>query len=492
MKKNFVGFSISIAVLSILIIIFLATGMWDKFFLTETAEEVKTRIITVRQSDEFSADDHTGYISWEENLSTKIPLEEGEIVIAVLNKESEEGLAEEQFVVYKTTDTASPVYITYMSYNDRTRNYARMWSAPTAASRSETITLFNQDLIGDRNNCIVVAGMNYQNEHTMTIFRRVPGLASGNTHRKIAEIQIDGSIIIQEAGRPLAYQQGISTGQSFNIAAYGHDTSSANIMDQIETIYSFSSSTGQYEQIRVSRIPGSQIEQRRLREILSGTPQVFEKFINDLWYFITPQGTIDTSQYLYFDPDKKEIIFYNDGAQQVFNWQNSAQTRFGLYIRSQNISINTLFRFIDIELESLDSIRLRVNEDVRLRITANTAWDGSYRRAGAANLKESGSQLRPAVNALYDSSWGKLEYKSSGEYTINYSGNIRSGHYVFYNIDDNELIEMRPGSSSGENRMVYKIEKVAEVLILSPVRVGTNGIQDLHEPPVTLTPVIAN
>jgi len=487
MKKNFLGFSIGITVFSILVIIFLATGMWERFFLHEEVEETRTRVITVREANEFTSPGSSGYVYWEEDLSTKMLLDDGEIVIAVLNKESEDGLTEEQFVVYRTTNADNTIYITYLAYNDRTRGYSRVWSMPTAATRPDTITLYSQDLIGDRNNCIIVTGMNSQNEHTMTVFRR----SSAGNHRKIAEIQIGGSIIIQEINRSLSYQQGISTGQSFNIAVYGHDSSSANIMDQIETIFSYSSASGQYEQIRVSRIPGTQIEQRRLREILSGTPGVFENFINDLWYFVSPQGTITTKQYLYFDPAGREIIFYGDEAQQVFHWQASTPTRYGLYIRSQNISINTLLRFIDIELESLDSIRLRVNEDVRLRITANTTWDGSYRRAGAAVSSEASSQLRPAIDALFDSSWGRLQLNNSGVYTISSSGSTRSGNYVFYRIDNNNLIEMR-ANNAAENRMVYQIENVAGVMILSRVRIGNNGIQDLNEPPVTLTPVEIN
>jgi len=328
--------------------------------------------------------------------------------------------------------------------------------------------------------------MNDKNEHTMTVFRRSPGQAAGQPYKKIAELQIAGSVIIQETARSLAYQQGLTRGQSYNIAAYGHDNESTNILDQIETIYAYNPVSEQYERISVSRIPGSQIEQRRLRELLSGAPGVFEKFINDLWYYVSPQGTIDAKQYLYFDPVKKEIIFFGDEAQQVFHWQTSTPTRYGLYIRSQNISISTLMRFIDIELESLDSIKLRVIEDVRLRITANTTWDGSYRRAGTANFKEIIPQLKPTIDAVYDSSWGKIQFNSSGEYMINSVGGVKKGRYIFYKINGIDLLELRPEEVNG-NRLVYKIENVAGVLILSHVKVGINGIQDLLEPPVTLT-----
>ena len=501
MKKSLIGFSIGAAVISVLVIIFLATGSWKYFIHHEEEEEIRTRVVTPREAGSYSVVDYIEQTAWHENFNLKVPLEDGEMLITVFNKENEEDLAEEQFAAYRViSETAGPVYVTCIKFDEGSRRYKRMWNAPTAAARPETVSLFSQDLIGDRNNCIIVTGMNARNEHTMTIFKRSLYQSQNQAYIKIAELQIDGSIVIQETVRPYSYQQGISRGQSFNIAAYGHDDSSNNILDQIETVYSYNPMNEQYERLRVSRIPGSQIEQRRLRELLSGVPGVFENFITDLWYYVSPQGTIDARQYLYFDPSGKEIIFFGDEAQQVFHWQSSTPTRYGLYVRSQNISISTLLRFIDIELESLDSIRLRVIEDVRLKITVNTSWDGSYRRAGAANPKEPISRVKPSVDALYDSSWGRIQFHSTGEYTISSSGNVRGGRYVFFTVEGQELVELRPVTqrldSSGaqinetaENRTVYRIENVAGTVIFSRVRLGTAGIQDMLEPPITLTPV---
>jgi hypothetical protein len=491
MKKAFFYFSVGVAVLSVLLIIFLATGLWKRIFYPQSVENVKTKIVTPREANAHSSAGQSEQTSWGDNLTTKLPLENGETVIAVLNKESEDNMPEEQFVVYHTSKMEPPVNITFLGYDEKTRNYRRYWSAPASATRIETITLFTQDLIGDRSNCIIVTGMNDKNEHTITVFRRNPDKAIDTPYKKIAELQIAGSVKIQETARSLAYQQGLTKGQSFNIAAYGQDNASVNILDQIETIYAFNTSTEQYERISVSRIPGSQIEQRRIRELLSGAPGVFENFINDLWYYVSPQGTIDAKQYIYFDPVKKEIVFFGDEAQQVFVWQTATPTRYGLYIRSQNISISTLLRFVDIELESLDSIKLRVIEDVRLRITANTTWDGSYRRAGAANFKETLTQLRPTIDAIYDSSWGRMQFTNSGDYTITSAGNVKKGRYIFYKVNNTDLLEMRP-EEGNESRLVYKAENAAGVLILSRVKVGINGVFDLLEPPITLTKPINN
>ena len=489
MKKTLLSFSVGIAVIAVLIIVFLVTGAWERFFDKEEEEEIIiAKVITPQDTAVYSTEGISGQLSLTGNLDTKVTMEDSEIVVAVLNKENEQGISEEQFVVYRNASDMSTVYITYLAYDSSISGYRRMWDMPIIASRAETISIYSQDLIGDRNNCIVVTGMNTENDHTMTIFRRS---SPQSAYRKIAELQIAGSIVIREATRTLAYQQGISRGRSYDIATNGHDSRSTNLLDQIETIYSFNASSQRYEQSSVTRIPGSQLEQRRLRELLSGAPGVFENFIHGLWYYVSPRGTIDTKQYLYFDPASKEVIFYGDEAQQIFRWQTSTPTRYGLYIKSQNISISTLLRFIDIELESMDRVKIRVTEDVRLKITISTTWDGSYRRASASTAANNGvQQVVEAVDALYDSSWGRLQFNSTGEYTITQGGNARKGRYVFFKVEGNELLEMRPDDPSESNvRMVYKIDNVAGVRILSRVRLGTNGIQDLLEPPITLTKI---
>jgi len=487
MKKPGFYFSVTIAVLAVFFIIFLAINKSGLFQKTEEVEDAYTKRLTPADANTFSVTDQIIQTAWGENLSTKIPLEENETVIAVLNYESMDGLNwEDQFVVFHLTGDSDPLHILLLGYEPSNRSYYRAWESPISATRPETISLYSQDLIGDRNNCVVITGMNSQDEHTMTVIRRV--LGQDPQHRKIAELQVAGSISIQEVSRTVAYQQGISTGRSHNIVTYGPDPRSSNILDQVEIVYSFNTTSQLYQQSNVTRIPGSQIEQRRTREILSGAPGVFEDFIEGLWYFISPQGAMNTRQLLYFDPKGKEIIFFGEESQQVFRWQLSRPQRLGLYIRSQNLSITTLTRFIDIEMESLDRLRVRVTEDIRLRITVSTPWDGTYRRARTITIPNEIPQVNTSMDALFDSSWGRLQFHVNGEYAITSSGNIRRGHYVFFNIGENELLELRPEEGSN-NRMVYKVENTAGIRILIPVRIGTAGIQELSEPPVTLTPV---
>jgi hypothetical protein len=458
-------------------------------------EQHRTRIIVPTAADEPQQDSlFIEQLSYEERSSLKLPLDANEHALAVLNIDFDNDFIDEQVVAFRIlTGVENQVAITLISFDERGRQYRRLWNAPVAAMTPGTVSLYAQDLLGDRSHCIIVTGMNTQGDHIMTVFRKDPRDDRNPPFAIIAEIRIGGSITVQETERPLAYQQGIARGQPFVITASGHDGQSDNIMDRVEISYAYNSARGIYEQSAITRVPGSQIEERRLREILTGEPKVFENFIYDLWYHVTPQGTIDRGQYLYFDPEKREIIFFGDGTQQIFAWNYSNSTRYGLFISSQNISVTTLRRFLNIELESLDSISMRVNEDIRLKIYLSASWDGSYRRAGAAARASVTEEkpLRPYTDAVYDSSMGRLRFYENGEYELTSSGTLAKGRYAFFRAGSLDLLELRPdrnGVGGEESRLVFLCTAMENGnMSLSRVHLGTSGIQELREAPIILT-----
>jgi hypothetical protein len=450
-------------------------------------ERYHTRVIvpTLENSGENSV--------WTEGVdeyALKAPLGDEEQFISAVNFDFYNDSMEEQIVAFRSRLDPGQVSIAYLSYDDKTGAYRRFWSARTAASMPGTVSLFTVDLLGDRRDCVVLTGMNADGKHTLTAFHKVENEDLNRPFIKIAEIQVDGSINIKESERPQAYRQGIAKGQPFIITAYGRDAASDNMLDRIEIEYAYNSIKEFYEQGRITRIPGSQIEQRRVMEILSGKPGVFEEFINDLWYHVSPAGTVDKKQYLYFDPANREIIFYGEETQQVFSWQYSNSTRYGLYITSQNIAVTTLRRFLDIELESLDSIRMKVFEDVRLKIGVSASWDGSYRRAG--KFYEPEVQRRPYTDASYDSPMGRLRFYPNGDYDLNSQETSVKGRYAFFSINERELLELRPDRNSGsaqnnEDRLIYTLARTDDNLSLFRVRLVPAGIQELHEGQVFLT-----
>jgi hypothetical protein len=474
---------------------------WDT---KNNSTEQPARIVIPRSliSNPEELDNPAEYLAREDSMYSKVPLEDGEVLVTVLTGLFDGGPLEKQFVAYRNLlEVDSPIYVTFIDYNEASRSYERRWSAQTAATRPGTVSLSTIDLVGDKSLCVLLGGMNAQGQHTLTIFRKNPlgqTAEDGNLFIKIAEFSIEGTITVKETERSISYHNGQSAGDSFAISAYGRDFESSNILDQVEITYTYNKVSGVYEQTRSVRIPGSQVEQRRVRELL-GSRQVFEEFITGLWYHITPQGTVNKNQYIYFSPSSQEIIFYGDEILQVFNWTNSIATRYGLYVASQNISVTTLKRSIDIELESLESIRIRVQEDVRLKIGVNNTWDGSYRKAPPAENRTASRSVNAHLDAWYDGPIGKLHLFSNGSYELTNGNNFRQGKYAFFNFLDQELLELNSdngssaASGSSTGREIYLIEGEAaesgirKNLTLSRVRLGSNGIESLHERAITLT-----
>ncbi|MDR0387087.1 MAG: pallilysin-related adhesin [Treponema sp.] len=469
----------------------------------------QTRVVIPQsrfQDDDYYEDYPAERLAYEDNRNAKVALDEGETIVSVLTQDFDGDLQDEQIIAYRNlSEPGSPIYITYVQYDDLAGGYKRIWNSPTLITRPGTVSLYTQDLLGDHGVSVIVTGINAAGEHTLTALRKdgpAPEQdAAGDESApftKIAEIRIDGSIAVQEIERTQAYQRGISNGQSFTIAAYGRDNDSANMLDQIEVTYVYNPDRAFYEQSRITRMPGTQIEQRRVRELLDGNPEVFERFINGLWYYAGADGTPDNRQYIYFNLPNRELIFYGDESQQVFIWLNSSSTRYGLYVSSQNISVTSLRRSLNIELESLDSIRIRVSEDVRLKLGVTDSWDGSYRKAGstAAGLQDDVLPVIPHLDASYDGFIGKLVFSKDGFYELYAQGTVLKGKYAFFALDDRELLELRPGGITGFPRETYIVTRQIpesssdsrEELTLVRVRLGTEGIQEVHEAAISLAP----
>jgi hypothetical protein len=424
------------------------------------------------------------------NESAKVTLGNGEMLLRVLTENFDDNPQEEQFIAYRSLiENGGAVCLAYVEFDEESRTYKQVWNAVTPILRPGTLAFYTQDLLGDRSVCIIASGMNGEGEYTLTVFRKNDENREKKEGRfqKIADIQIDGMISIQETPRAQAYQQGISRGKGFSITAYGRDAESAHILDKVELMYTYSESSGVYEQSKLTRIPSKQVEEKQVREILSGGAKGFERFIAGLWYFVTPGGAVDKRQYLYFDPQNREVIFYIDETQQVFKWQQSGATRSGLYLLTQNISVQTLRRSLDITLESLESVRVKVFEDVRLKIGNDVSWDGSYRKATSiptAVKDKINESVSTYIEAVYNGIIGKIHFAPNGVYDLVSGVTTQKGKYSFFELENREMLELRPENSPRE---IYTIKRPAGAISLQRARIGANGVMELHEPAILLS-----
>jgi len=160
-------------------------------------------------------------------------LPEGQTFLAVLTQDFDGDAQEEQVVAYTATaNTDGPISISYIDFDEQSGGYKILWTSPTFVTKAKTLSLYTKDLLGDRSICLIVSGLNSQGEQTMTVFQKTtPAVGVNGTNAlvsapflKIAELKIDGSIVIQEAERSQAYQVGQAMGSSFPISTYGRIT----------------------------------------------------------------------------------------------------------------------------------------------------------------------------------------------------------------------------------------------------------------------------
>jgi hypothetical protein len=485
-----------------LVFIATAAGIWwlatfpDALFPPPAAREQRQARVLVPQvapttptGTKQNTDD--SFQSYLDRLEAKLPLNDGELLVTVLTDNFDSDPAEEQIIAYRHLATAhtraesdNPIYLAYIDFNEASHTYTRLWDVQTGARRPD-ISLYTQDIIGDRSPCIIVDGISGTGEHTLTILRN----SGAGQFKIIADLCIDGTITIEKKERTEAYQMGVTNGQSFPIIARGHDSESENLLDQIEITYAYNALIDRYEQTKISRISGTQIEQRRLQELFRGGAAAFEQFIDGLWYYVSPQGSTGTLQFIYFDPKNREIIFYDNDIQQVFNWQNSGATRYGVHINSNNISVTTLRRSLDVEFESLDSLRIKVFEDVRLKIGINASWDGSYRRIKTTLARTTASPAPLYRDVRYTSIMGTMQFLPDGSYTLESTTAAVTGSYSFFLLNGQEVLELRPASTSYAGRETYTVETSAnDNLVLTRIRLGAQGIQRIPATVLILNP----
>ncbi|MDR2419450.1 MAG: pallilysin-related adhesin [Treponema sp.] len=473
-------------VLTLLVFLLSAVGIWRLIVAARNAELVQseqgyTRIIT----PEKPAIETVGTSMVSDTIL--VPLNPGEVLVSVLTQDFDPEIpGAEQLLLYRNAEPNSPLYLSYLAQDAHT--YQRLWTKETGITRPWTAALDVKDLIGDHSLSVVLSGMNDSGERILTVFKHSQG---AELFVSIADIQTTGSIAIQETARTQTYQRG-ARGASFPLLVY-ENLNMANPLDQVEMVYTYNSTLGRYEQSELIQILGSQVEQRTIQTALNGGSRSFEAFIEGLWYFVDSTGTVNTSQYIYFDPVGRELVFYGDEAQQVFTWQSSSMTRGGLSIAGYNISVTTLGRSVDIELSSIRRIKVTVVEDVNLKIGSDKIWDGFYEKL--SDVAAAGSVNVPTVSyieAEYNGSMGKLRFSPSGSYELSSSAIGRIGKYVFFDFNGETLLEFRSSDGVRELYLVEHGETLREngsweALTLTPVRIGLRGIQRLRETPISLT-----
>jgi hypothetical protein len=479
----------------------------------QAARPVATRQV---QPESRSASSQGGAVSTELQPSvTRIPALPNEVILSVSSFNIDQDQSEEQVLTVRKTDKADgKLTIVVADYNEQKKAWVRSWEAETLATKLSTFSIQAKDLVGDHNPCIVCTGMNDSGEQTISVFRRASPQAP---YAQALALSAD-SIQIGEAERAEAYQLGQASGESWPIYVYTSDKESTNILDQVKDRYAWDGGKAQYLKAGSERIPGAQVERATVSKILTGSEKDFESFLQGIWYAADKSPSDANARLILFDRDSGAITFYRSKSQEVFRWTESHSTRYGLYVRSQNESVDDLVRLMDIELTGSDLVSLRVSEDSQLKMDPDDRWDGTYRKlprdiaaslpsVGAAGNDRQGGSPDSAAKGFASPAL-KLEgpYRAPGGVEINFasprysmrsaSAPTESGGFELFVLGGDTVLDLIAMRSDGSpsTRKTYKAsysetrsgKDLVRSLVLSPAKAAIDGLEILHEDDLTL------
>jgi hypothetical protein len=429
-----------------------------------------------------------------------IPALSNEVILNVtsFNVDQEEG--DEQILTIRKTDrTDGRLSIVVADYVDQKKAWIRSWEGDTLSTKLTTFSIQAKDLLGDHNLDIVCTGMDDSGEQTIAVFRRSP---NASAYTEILSLSAD-SIAIGEADRSEGYQLGQTNGESWPIFAFNQDKESANLLDQTKDRYAWDTRKGQYAKSGSERIPGAQVEREIVSKVLTGSEKDFENFLQGVWYE-SGKGPFDPgTRLIVFDKASGSIAFYRPEAQEVFRWTESHATHYGLYIRSQNESVEDLIRLMDIELTGSDLVSVRVFEDLQMKMDPEDSWDGNYRKMpqgarDAAAGKLSGLS-RPALRleGPYRSQSGTELSFAQPRYSLKSTASPNeSGGFELFSLGATtvlELVAIQPNGLPAARR-TYKAsytetrsgKDLVRRLVLSPAKSAIDGLELLQEDDLVL------
>lgn len=368
--------------------------------------ESRAKVVVPKVDFENSGSDETaGTKSEDLNRASFINLSSDETLLESISMDFDGDGHEDQISAVKTPATTF-ISLIIAIFDAETSTYIRKATIPTKISQVKTFTCISMDVTGNHKKELVYQGFVENGNSVLQIL-------SGRTNHEelsietIADFEVEGTIYIQQIDRDESYELGQARGASFPIwVSATEEKAGTNQFDQLQTIYNYSESEKKYIQTSQTRVPQSRLEQRELRRIQDGTVKTFANFLDGIWYKTENPSAM---RYIYFDYQNKEIVFLYEDSEEVYSWNNSTIRRNGIYLSTVNSSIENLQRRFDITLVSTDTVRLKLQDDVRMLITESSLWDGTYKKMQTTRQASSEKKNDEFLKALE----GKEKWESS-------------------------------------------------------------------------------
>ncbi len=416
----------------------------------------------------------------ESQIQPLIKLEADETFLQALNIDlDKDGLQDQICAVRKLPEPY--IYLVPAIQRSSASEYVRLEPIKTGITQSRTLLFYILDVIGNRSNALVFSGMTAENHQLLAIYLPSIGQDGTVSFTPVADLRADGPINIREIQRSDAYELGLTTGESYPVVSYNSDPEAQQTLDQIERIYRWDNNLKRYILSSESKIPGKKIESNLIRQLQGGDITSFMQFLSGLWYISNSSG--NTTRYLFINPDEKEIIFHNTNTEEVYSIESGVPRRYGAYLTSRNRSISSIRRMIDIEVTSIDEIKIKIQEDVKLKIGVASDWDGQYRKM-STRPAETGTpyntETLPLNKVLVSKTQWTAEDKTqltieNFRYTLQREDRTETGICAVLKVRDTQVLQFKP-EQTGSRSTFFQAELKDNILLLTEVQVSIHGL----------------
>lgn len=396
-----------------------------------------------------SAPNDTFSDSIDEQPIPKVSMDPSQFIVTIVQTNLDLDSEDEQIIVYKKSKgDNSPITVAVVDFDTIRNKYVISWEHETDAANVRSFNLSLQDVTGDHNLEIICNGSDGNSNQTMNIFKRSAQVNSYGLlgFKAILSLKENGNLEILEEPRSQAYKTGITNGKSFPVIATINSGDPVKSFDLVRKTYYWRNEEGKYQLINTETIPGQEIEDKKLRSLLTGTKKNFEEFLSSLWILSSSEkNNISSGPIALFDLDARKITFYDNDIQEIYRWESSTKTLYNtLIINCRNDIVPYLKITLYIRLLDLNTISLIYKDDSmrNSKKATNKSWSGKYLKTDqsmenylfSSSLPDENIQNNVHLTGYYKSDTGNELFFDPPRFELKTSDGIFHGGFYLYNI----------------------------------------------------------
>lgn len=399
-----------------------------------------------------------------------------EQIIQILEVNLDLDRNDEQILAVKNTQEGeSSIRLLVADYDSIRDKYIKAWETETSANSRRSFNVSVIDVTGDHSLEILCNGMTVNGHQTMDIYRRTTSPKQlGVYYESILSLAVKGTIELKDEKRSQSYQKGLKSGVGFPVVTTTRDQDASRLGELTKTTHVWRSGSNRYRKVKTEKIPGQEIEDKRLRELFTGDKKQFKGFLDGPWLLTETGNTPSTRYLIHFGSQSGLVTLYSGSIQESYEWNNTY--RFlaeSLSISGENTIVPFMRIYLTVHVVDLSTVRITiydVNSHNGSRKT-NTTWSGTYQKVGSSMQKsflrlennENAVKDMPTLTGVYKNDAGTTFYFDPPRFRLEEEGKTIRGGFSTYRMGA-DILELKVVDEKGlvQERRCYSFDYLEE------------------------------